>query len=107
MSVLAQVALVAVGFAAVGALAAALVRRRVRQDHRPAHAFAAMGAAVLPVAVLCAAATGTVLAAVPEAAVAALCLGAAWAFHPTAGSRFADFERAFRTYAEQHARQRA
>jgi hypothetical protein len=107
VSALAQVALIAAGVALLGAAAAAVVRRHVRQDHRPARAFAAMAGAVLPVAVLCAAATGAVLAAVPVAAVGALCLGAAWAFHPTAGSRFTDFERAFRAYAEHHGRHRA
>jgi MFS family permease len=107
VSTLAQVALVAIGVAALGAIAAAVVRRHVRQDDRPARFFAAAAVAVFTVAVLCGPATGAVLASVPVAAAGALCLGAAWAFHPTASSRFADFERAFRSYAEHHARQRA
>jgi len=99
---LAVVAVIAIGVVAAGVLGATIHRRRVRQHPRPARTFVVIGLAVLPIPVAMALATGTLLAAVPAAAVSALCLAAGWSFHP----RFADFERAFRAYAEQHGRHR-
>jgi hypothetical protein len=104
---LATIALVSLGVLLAGAAGAVLARRHVRQDPRPAHAFFALGTAVLPVCAVMALATGRPLAAAPTAVVAGLCFAAGWTFHPTAGSRFADFERAFRAYADQHARRSA
>lgn len=100
MSALLAMAIVSLGVVLVGVAGALALRRHVRQDPRPARVFVALGVAVTPIALVMVASTGMILAGIPVAAVSALCLAAGWSFHP----RFADFERAFREYAAQHAR---
>jgi predicted membrane channel-forming protein YqfA (hemolysin III family) len=102
VTALVAVAIVSVVFAAAGFGAAALIRRRVRQDPRPARLFAALAVALAAVSAVIAVATGTALAAVPTLAVGALCAAAGWAFRPS----FTDFERAFHAYVDSHVRHR-
>ncbi|HEU4973624.1 MAG TPA: hypothetical protein VFT50_00940 [Baekduia sp.] len=92
--------------AGAGVGAGIALRPRLRQDAGPARTLTAIGIAVALLGVGMGVATGVALAAVPTLAIGALCLAAGWALHPTQGSRFAEFERAFRAYADRHVHHR-
>jgi len=98
----AELALIAVCFACLACAALTLARLRMMlgKSRTAALTFAVPGAALsLPAAWLVA--EGALLPLVPLATIALLCLASAALFVPTAGTRFAAFERDFWAHVER------